>query len=260
MKLRALLHLVTDLEKSVEFYKEALGAEELSRQVVEFHGEEYEIVDLSDGKMETVVQLMSKTEGEIPERDLGENEFHHCYVAQNYEDVFEKHKEMDVVIYENVGMGLYFVIDPDNHWIEIVPDRRDRFPDGPDYALVHYNRNVQTLEQADQFYSQFLGMEFSTERESDDKSFILRFLKDPATGFELELTYLVDHKDTPYNVGDALDTLVFETDQDLGEVAQIARSHDYEVEELILHINEQEVPFLSVHDPDGYRNFIFQAS
>lgn len=257
MKLRSLLHYVTDLEKSVEFYKEALGSKEVDRETIELHGEEYEIVSLSDGKMETLVQLISKTEGEVPERDLGENEFHHCYVAQDYETAFKKHKDMDAVIYENVDMGLYFVVDPDNHWIEVVPDRKDRFTDGPDYALVHYNRNVQSLERADQFYSQFLGLELSSERESGDKSFILRFVKDPATNFEVELTYLAGHKDTPYNVGDALDVLVFETDKDLSDVAQSARSLDYQVEELILHHNNQDVSFLSVYDPDGYRNFIF---
>ncbi len=260
MKLRSLLHYVTDLEKSVEFYKEALGSKEVNRQNIEFHGEEYEIVSLSDGEMETLVQLVSKTEGEIPERDLGENEVHHCYVAKNYEETFQKHKDMEVVIYENVDMGLYFIVDPDNHWIEVVPDRKDRFTDGPEYALVHYNRNIQTLERADQFYTQFLGLEPSSERESGDKSFILKFVKDKVTGFEVELTYLVDHKDTPYNVGDSLDTLIFETDQDLSDLAQTARSRDYQVEELILHYNNQDILFLSVLDPDGYRNFIFHTN
>ncbi|HBK95560.1 MAG TPA: lactoylglutathione lyase, partial [Porphyromonadaceae bacterium] len=30
------------------------------------------------------------------------------------------HKEMGCVCYENESMGLYFIVDPDGYWIEIL--------------------------------------------------------------------------------------------------------------------------------------------
>ena len=32
-------------------------------------------------------------------------------------------KEMGVVVYENEGMGIYFIADPDGYWTEIIPNR-----------------------------------------------------------------------------------------------------------------------------------------
>ena len=33
------------------------------------------------------------------------------------------HKEMNGVCFENPAMGIYFINDPDNYWIEIIPAR-----------------------------------------------------------------------------------------------------------------------------------------
>ena len=33
------------------------------------------------------------------------------------------HKEMNCVCFENPAMGIYFINDPDNYWIEIIPAR-----------------------------------------------------------------------------------------------------------------------------------------
>ena len=32
-----------------------------------------------------------------------------------------KHLEMGCICFENPDMGIYFIIDPDGYWIEIVP-------------------------------------------------------------------------------------------------------------------------------------------
>ena len=37
---------------------------------------------------------------------------------------FSKHKEMGCVCFENPGMGIYFIADPDGYWIEIVPEKK----------------------------------------------------------------------------------------------------------------------------------------
>jgi lactoylglutathione lyase len=31
---------------------------------------------------------------------------------------------MDCIIYENKQMGIYFIVDPDGYWIEIVPEKK----------------------------------------------------------------------------------------------------------------------------------------
>ena len=54
--------------------------------------------------------------------ELGENESHLCFrVAEDYDKVREFHKEMECICFENTTMGLYFINDPDDYWIEILP-------------------------------------------------------------------------------------------------------------------------------------------
>ena len=35
----------------------------------------------------------------------------------------ELHKKMGCICYENPGMGIYFIADPDNYWLEILPTK-----------------------------------------------------------------------------------------------------------------------------------------
>ena len=37
-----------------------------------------------------------------------------------------KHEAMGCVVYDNPAMGIYFIVDPDGYWLEIVPE--ERFP------------------------------------------------------------------------------------------------------------------------------------
>jgi len=53
--------------------------------------------------------------------NLGDNEFHLAFYVDDYEAALKKHKEMDVVAYENADMGIYFIADPDGYWTEIIP-------------------------------------------------------------------------------------------------------------------------------------------
>ncbi len=54
--------------------------------------------------------------------ELGENESHLCVrVSGDYNKVRAYHKEMGCVCFENEAMGLYFIHDPDDYWIEILP-------------------------------------------------------------------------------------------------------------------------------------------
>ena len=56
--------------------------------------------------------------------DLGEQEYHLAFVADDFEAAHKKHSEMGVICFENPSMGIYFLEDPDGYWIEIIPPRK----------------------------------------------------------------------------------------------------------------------------------------
>jgi lactoylglutathione lyase len=56
--------------------------------------------------------------------DLGDNEFHLAFEVDDYEGAHKRHAEMGCICYENPEMGIYFVTDPNNYWLEIVPEKR----------------------------------------------------------------------------------------------------------------------------------------
>ena len=47
-----------------------------------------------------------------------------CFrVAGDYDAIRAYHKEMNCVCFENTAMGLYFINDPDDYWIEVLPQK-----------------------------------------------------------------------------------------------------------------------------------------
>ena len=109
---------VLDLEKSLMFYKEALGLEEVRRKEAEDGS--YKLVYLGDGEGHFSLELTWLRDRE-EKYDLGDEEFHLALTTENFDEAYQKHKEMGVIIYENPAMGIYFIGDPDGYWIEIVP-------------------------------------------------------------------------------------------------------------------------------------------
>ena len=43
------------------------------------------------------------------------------FPCQDYSVAHKKHQEMGCIVYENPAMGIYFIADPDNYWLEIIP-------------------------------------------------------------------------------------------------------------------------------------------
>ena len=94
---------VTNLERSIAFYEKALGLKEHSRK------------EASDGSF-ILVYLTDNETGFLLEL---------CFrVAGDYDAVRQYHKEMNCVCFENTAMGLYFINDPDDYWIEILPQKK----------------------------------------------------------------------------------------------------------------------------------------
>lgn len=110
---------VTNLDKSIEFYNKALGLTVARKK--ESKDGSFTLVYLTDNKNSFQLELTWLRDH--PEKyNLGENESHICFkVAGDYDEVRAYHKEMDCVCYENLDMGLYFIVDPDGYWIEILP-------------------------------------------------------------------------------------------------------------------------------------------
>ena len=110
---------VTNLEKSIKFYEEALGLTEHHRK--EASDGSFILVYLTDNSSNFLLELTwLKDHNEA--YDLGENESHLCIrVEGDYDEVRKFHKEMGYVCFENEAMGLYFINDPDDYWIEILP-------------------------------------------------------------------------------------------------------------------------------------------
>ena len=111
---------VLDLEKSLKFYEEALGLK--VSKCKEAEDGSFKIVYLTDGRSEHLLELTWLRDWDHP-YNLGDNEFHLALETDDYEASYQKHKEMGCICYENPSMGIYFITDPDEYWIEIVPKR-----------------------------------------------------------------------------------------------------------------------------------------
>lgn len=109
---------VLNLQRSLDFYQEALGLTEVRR----IEKPDFTIVYLGDGASDFQLELTWLKDRNEP-YNLGENEFHTAFAVADMDAALEKHKHMGCVVYENPGMGIYFIADPDGYWLEIVPQR-----------------------------------------------------------------------------------------------------------------------------------------
>ena len=99
---------VLDLDKSVEFYKKALGLEVTK----EFHAPDgsFKLVYLGDGTTPHSLELTWLRDMDRP-YDLGDNESHLAFHVDDMDAALALHKEMDCVCFENPDMGIYFIND-----------------------------------------------------------------------------------------------------------------------------------------------------
>lgn len=109
---------VLDLERSLTFYKEALGLDVVRRK----DRDDFTIVFLGDGVSDFTLELTYLKDRTTP-YDLGEQEYHLAFKTTDYQAAYDKHKAMGIIEFENTSMGVYFIVDPDGYWIEIIPQR-----------------------------------------------------------------------------------------------------------------------------------------
>ena len=112
---------VVDLEKSIDFYKKALGLEKIGG--IDAPDGSFKLVYLGDGRTNFKLEL-TWLRDKVGAYNLGDNESHLCMsVDGDYAKWREVHKQMGCVCFENFEMNLYFIEDPDGYWIEIIPQK-----------------------------------------------------------------------------------------------------------------------------------------
>ena len=110
---------VLDLNRSLNFYRDALGLREVRR----ITSRDFILAYLGDGVTPHQLELTWLKDRKEP-YNLGDNEFHLALRTENFEEAHKKHQEMGCICYENPVMGIYFIEDPDGYWVEIIgPDK-----------------------------------------------------------------------------------------------------------------------------------------
>lgn len=112
------------------------------------------------------------------------------------------------------------------------------------FKMIHENYNVLNLEKSIQFYEKALGLKEVRRKEAADGSFIIVYMGDGKSGFELELTWLAE-RTAPYNLGDEEFYLAFETD-DFEEAYRLHREMN------CICFENKEMGIYFIQDPDGY--------
>ena len=119
MKFKCIHCNITDINKSVAFYQKALGLK--VERTKEANDGSFILTYLGDGLSNFQIEL-TWLRDHPQAYELGENESHLCFrVAGDYEAIHQYHKDMGWVCFENTAMGLYFIHDPDDYWIEVLP-------------------------------------------------------------------------------------------------------------------------------------------
>lgn len=112
---------VMDLDRSLAFYEKALGLK--LHHCKEAPDGSFILAFLTDGVTPHMLELTWLRGWEKESYNLGDNEFHLAFMVDNMEEAHARHEEMGCICYENKGMGIYFISDPDGYWIEIVPQK-----------------------------------------------------------------------------------------------------------------------------------------
>ncbi len=109
---------VQDMDRSIAFYREALGLEPV--RFKEASDGSFRLAFLQDGRTGYELELTCLAGHADKPYELGENESHICFAADDYDAAHALHEKMGCICFENTKMGLYFIEDPDGYWFEIV--------------------------------------------------------------------------------------------------------------------------------------------
>ena len=134
---------VLDLEKSVAFYRQALGLEVVDRMGPDDGS--WENVFLGNEASGFQIEL-TWNRGRVEPYVNGGRDTHLAYAVDDMDAARALYDEMGCVCFVNERMGLYFIEDPDGCWIEVVPAKRSHAAQaGTDVtAAMARRRSVRT--------------------------------------------------------------------------------------------------------------------
>lgn len=112
------------------------------------------------------------------------------------------------------------------------------------FQMIHENYNVSDLAISMAFYEQALGLHEVRRKTAEDGSFIIVYLGNDQSDFELELTWLRDHPQK-YQLGECEFHLAFRVDD-----FQAAHAKHQEMGCICFENAAMGVYF--IQDPDGY--------
>lgn len=112
------------------------------------------------------------------------------------------------------------------------------------FQMIHQNFNVLDLEKSLAFYSEALGLKEVRRINAKDGSFIIVYLEDGVSGFQLELTWMRDRNE-PYNLGDEEFHLAFRTDK-------FEEAHELHEKMGCIAYENPDMGIYFITDPDGY--------
>ena len=113
------------------------------------------------------------------------------------------------------------------------------------FTFAHNNFNVIDLDKSLKFYEEALGLKEVRRKEAADGSFILVYLGDGTTSYQLELTWLRDWEKDSYNLGDNEFHLAFETED-------MEAAHTKHKEMGCICFENPAMGIYFINDPDGY--------
>lgn len=112
------------------------------------------------------------------------------------------------------------------------------------FKMVHENYNVQDLEKSMAFYEKALGLTEKRRKTAPDGSYVIVFIGNAESEFELELTWLRDHPD-PYDIGEEEFHLAFHVDD-------FDAAHRLHEEMGCICFENPSMGIYFIQDPDGY--------
>lgn len=112
------------------------------------------------------------------------------------------------------------------------------------FKMVHENYNVLDLERSLAFYEKALGLKEQKRNVAADGSFIIVYIGNEETDFQLELTWLRDRTES-YNLGDEEFHLAFVTDD-------YDAAHKLHSEMGCICFENEAMGLYFIKDPDGY--------
>lgn len=112
------------------------------------------------------------------------------------------------------------------------------------FTMIHENYNVADLQRSLAFYEKALGLTEKRRKTAQDGSFIIVYVGNEESDFELELTWLKEHPQN-YNLGECEFHLAFRTDD-------FEAAHKKHEEMGCICFENHAMGIYFIQDPDGY--------